>query len=151
MKNWLQSCLVRRMIPHASSRRPDRAGFSLVEVTLALGLVSYALLALLGLFTVALSSSRDSTLETALSQITLHVSSLSRGTAGAQTNYYTHAGSHLPQGGPETYFQVVVTSTASDASTIADTSDNLRLVHLTISSPVDPGVSQIVQTSTFVP
>lgn len=50
--------------------------FSLVEVTIALGIVSFALLALLGLFVVGLSSSKESAMDTAVAQIALHAATI---------------------------------------------------------------------------
>lgn len=130
--------------------RPVRA-FSLVEVTIALGLVSYALLALLGLFTVALSSSRDSTLETALSQITLHAASTYDGTSATQTAYYSYDGVPVATNSTDKYFEMNLVARPSGTSIIPDTSSNLRLLTLSISSEKNPGVTNTVQTSVFVP
>ncbi|MBE2204363.1 MAG: hypothetical protein IAE94_08510 [Chthoniobacterales bacterium] len=117
--------------------------FSLVEVTIALGLVSYAILALLGLFTIALSSSRDSMRETTLSQIALHAASIYDGTSATQTNSYSQDGIPLANGSPDQYFQVNLTATPS---TITNTSPNLRLLTLAITSP---GATNIIQKSSY--
>lgn len=126
-------------------RTARRRGFSLVEVTIALGLVAYALLALLGLFVVGLSSSRESSVETALSQIALHVASTYSGSAPAQPLNYTYDGVAVT--GTSSHFLVNVQSTPS---TIANTSTNLHLITLSITSPMNPGVTNVIQTSAFV-
>jgi uncharacterized protein (TIGR02598 family) len=57
-----------------SSRRSWRGGFSLVEVTIAMGLVSFAVLAILGVFPVGLSSLRQSMNQTVEAQILRSIS-----------------------------------------------------------------------------
>lgn len=128
-----------------------RGGFSLVEVTIALGLVSYALLALLGLFTIALSSSRDSTMETALAQIVLHATSVYDGTSALQTSTYSFDGVPVDPASPDKHFDVTTVTRPSDTSIIPNTSGNLRLLSLVITSDQNPGVTNTVQTSVFVP
>lgn len=125
------------------------AGFSLVEVTVALGLVSYTLLALMGLFTVALSSSRDSTVETALSQVVLHATSIYDKNIPTQTLYYSYAGVQV--GASEKYFELTMVGSPSSDATIPGTSTNLHLLTLSISSPQNPGVTNVVQSSVFLP
>jgi len=132
-------------------RKTDRRGFSLVEVAIALGLVSYALIALLGLLTVALSSSRESSLETALSQIALHAASVYDGTASQQNLAYSYEGIAVNGTNASKYFEVAMVGRPSDAGTIANTSTNLHLLTLSISSPQNPGVTNVIQTSAFVP
>ena len=133
-------------------------GFSLVEVSLALGLVAFVLLALMGLFVVGLNSSRDSSMETAYAQIALRTSSRYPGTATADSTgtvtyqeTYDYEGAPLPAGDPELYFAVEVVGKPSDGSVIAQTSTNLHLITLTITSPQNPGVSKVVHASAFVP
>lgn len=127
------------------------AGFSLVEVTIAVGLVSYTLLALLGLFTVALSSSRDSTMETALAQIVLHASSTYDGAAPERVLSYSYGGSPVEAASPEKHFEVRMVARPSSGATIANTSTNLHLLTFSISSPQNPGVTNVVQSSVFLP
>lgn len=132
-------------------RRQPSAGFSLVEVTIAVGLVSYTLLALLGLFTVALSSSRDSTVETALAQIVLHASSTYDSALPERVLSYSFAGSPVEAASPEKHFEVRMVARPSSGATIANTSTNLHLLTLSISSPQNPGVTNVVQSSVFLP
>ena len=133
-------------------RRPQpSAGFSLVEVTIAVGLVSYTLLALLGLFTVALSSSRDSTMETALAQIVLHASSTYDGAVPERVLSYSYGGSPVEAASPEKHFEVRMVARPSSGATIANTSTNLHLLTFSISSPQNPGVTNVVQSSVFLP
>lgn len=58
-----------------------RTGFSLVEVTIALGLVSFILVSLLALFSVGMQASRESANETLVSQITARTLALVQGSA----------------------------------------------------------------------
>lgn len=128
-------------------RKPNQSlrAFSLVEVTIALGLVSYALLALMGLFTVGLTSSRDSSVETALSQIALHAASKYSSSTNVSYNY-----SGIPsQGTAEDYFAVMVSTNKN--AVIANTSSNLRMLTVSITTPNNPGITNVIQTAVFIP
>ncbi len=59
----------RRAINHKYRRAALARGFSLIEVTLALGIVSFALITILGVMPVGLNSLRDAVDETTESQI----------------------------------------------------------------------------------
>jgi len=136
--------------------RLSRKAFSLVEVTIALGLASYVLVALLGLFTVGLNQTRESTLGTAFSQITQHVASSYNPASPPDpdsTSAYTYEGVALPQGStsPQKFFSVKVKSSPSDVTKIADTSANLHLITISITSESNLGVTNIIQTSAFLP
>jgi uncharacterized protein (TIGR02598 family) len=61
------------------SRRADRGGFSLTEVMLSLGLVTFCLVGLLGLFPVGLSQDRTSTDQTRAAHILEAVADTFRG------------------------------------------------------------------------
>lgn len=121
-----------------------------MEVTIALGLLSYALLALLGLFTVGLSSSRESSMDTALSQIARHVASSYSGTAPAGNLDYTYEGIAVSgtASGLQKYFSVKVESTPSS---ITNTTANLHLIRILVTSEANPKQTNIIQTSAFVP
>jgi uncharacterized protein (TIGR02598 family) len=126
--------------------------FTLVEVTLALGLVSFVLLSLLGLFVVGLTSSRDSSLETALSKIAVDVSSSYDSTLPSPyTNAYNYEGLTSNQAGSS--FQKNFTAKVSTNSTsmIANTSTNLVLITISITSVNNPSVTNIIQTSAYLP
>jgi uncharacterized protein (TIGR02598 family) len=132
--------------PHKIPLRHKR-GFSLVEVTIALGLVSYALLGLLGLLTVGLTSSRDSSVETALSQIALHASSSYQGTTSPYTLYYTYEGAATNQSGA--YFQAEISRMTN--ATIPNAGTNLHLISISVTRPSNPRVTNTIQASAFVP
>lgn len=128
-------------------RKPNQPlrAFSLVEVTIALGLVSYALLALMGLFTVGLTSSRDSSVETALSQIALHAASKYSSSTNVSYNY-----SGIPsQGTADDYFAVTVAPNMN--AVIPNTSSNLRMLTVSITTPNNPGITNVIQTAVFIP
>ena len=57
------------MIPQTSSPQSRLSGFSLVEVTIALGIFAFAVLGLMGMLPIALQTHRDAKLDTVLSQI----------------------------------------------------------------------------------
>lgn len=136
----------------APPRQPasDRA-FTLVEVTLALGLVSFSLLSLLGLFVVGLTSSRDSSLETALSRIAVHVSSTYNPLLPNDEREYSIEGGASNAVNFQKYFTVSVSSTNSDSNKIPNTSSNLKLITISIRSENSPGVTNVIQTAAFVP
>jgi len=62
-------------LPEQSGARGGRSGFSLVEVTIAIGIVSFALVTLLGVVPVGLIASQDAMRQTARSQIIKQISS----------------------------------------------------------------------------
>ncbi len=128
----------------------DRA-FTLVEVTIALGLVSFTLLSLLGLFVVGLTSSRNSSLETALSQIAIHVASTYNTDLPNEERAYSYEGGTSNAANFRKYFTVNVSSTNSDSNRIPNTTSNLRLITISITSANIPGVTNIIQTAAFVP
>ena len=57
------------MIPQTSSPQSRLSGFSLVEVTIALGIFAFAVLGLMGMLPIALQTHRDAKLDTVLAQI----------------------------------------------------------------------------------
>ncbi len=59
-------------VPHALH---NRAAFSLVEVTLAIGIVSFAILSVLGTMSVGLSTVRDAKKDTTSAQIASQIGS----------------------------------------------------------------------------
>lgn len=62
-------------LPQQSGARGGRSGFSLVEVTIAIGIVSFALVTLLGVVPVGLIATQDAMRQTARSQIIKQISS----------------------------------------------------------------------------
>ena len=62
-------------VPEQLVTRGRRSGFSLVEVTIAIGIVSFALVTLLGVVPVGLIASQDAMRQTARSQIIKQISS----------------------------------------------------------------------------
>lgn len=87
------------------SFRSAAGGFSLVEVMLALGVISFAIVSLLGLLTVSSASSRYSEEDTAIAAIARQVDTELRNTltanlptAGA-TWYFDNDGKHLLSAG----------------------------------------------------
>lgn len=145
-----------KLFSNSNSLLRQARGFSLVEVTLALGLVSYVLLGLLGLMVVGLNSSRESTVETALSQIALHVSSTydGSGMSGGALTYekaYSYAGTPLSSPtDPGKYFTAKVEATPSEG-VIPNGTKNLHLIKVSITSAVASDTKKVLQTSAFIP
>lgn len=96
----------------AGSARKQQ-GFSLVEVVSSLGIISFGLVALLGLLPVGLRVSRDSRDSTASAQITQYFSSLARqtppdrlaGVVEPQVFYFDEQGVAVAAGSPEAFYQ----------------------------------------------
>jgi uncharacterized protein (TIGR02598 family) len=72
------------MIPQTSSPQSKLFGFSLVEVTIALGLFSFAVLGLMGMIPIALRTHKEAKLDTVLSQIKQRLAAEALLTDGAQ-------------------------------------------------------------------
>lgn len=72
------------MVPHAFRRCRHASGFSLIEVTLALGVFAFAVLGLMGMIPIALQTHRDAKNETVLSQIKQRLAAEALLTDGAQ-------------------------------------------------------------------
>lgn len=70
-----------------------RSAFSLVEIVLALGIISFALVGIMGLFPVAMKSAQDSQRETRAAQIAMQIFNDLRGTPG--TNSLIATGTNL--------------------------------------------------------
>lgn len=122
--------------------------FSLVEVTIALGIVSFALLALLGLFVVGLSSSKESAMDTAVAQIALHAATIYD---GVDTNLaYSYEGIPKNAGGAnfQPYFAVSVAGTPGG---ITNTPTNFHLIEIAIFSTNNPSLTNVIQTSKYIP
>ncbi len=62
---------MRTLLPNAI--RPRACGFSLVEIVLAIGITSFALIATLGLLPVGLNSLRESSTQTAVANISQYI------------------------------------------------------------------------------
>lgn len=125
----------------ASIRRSKlvrRKGFSLVEVALAMGLVAYVLVALLGLFAVGMNSSRASVVDTAVARIARSV--VVNYDASAMTNNqvvyeraYSYDGELLTSANdPNKHFSVTITGVPSSATDVPESSDRWHLIMIEI-------------------
>ena len=114
--------------------------FSLVEVVLALGILSFAGLAVVGLLVAGLNSSRESNTKLAVANITRHLradlqatnyTSLTNG-----TNYFTDEGYQITNGTTSNRFYTAVISPAAPVyPTNGTTSTNAKTVALNIFYP----------------
>jgi uncharacterized protein (TIGR02598 family) len=123
-------------------------GFSLTEVVLALGIVAFAIVALLGLLSASLGTSRVAEDETRLAAITSDVIDTLRSRPFADvpiaaTYEFDHDGERLTSTGGEPYYQCVL-STTTDTSTTNSTQTNLLSVRMIFTWPagVNPPPNQ---------
>lgn len=143
-----------RQAPVGAILKMGADAFSLVEVTIALGLVAYALLALLGLFVIGLSSSRESARETALAQIGLNA--VSRYNKVNQDFEYNYEGNPVTVGNSNSYYKAAVVRVTPSSSTnstnaFAYTGADLHLLKVSITSSNAPTLTNIVNAAKFLP
>lgn len=83
---------------NCSLGRRSKAGFSLVEVCLALGVFAFAILSVVGLLVIALDTSRETQRDSTLTSIirTMDVDLRTATTSTAQTKYYDTYGKPVP-------------------------------------------------------
>lgn len=142
------------------NRKPK--AFSLVEVTMAIGIVSFAVLTLVALLPSGLRSVRESANETAISAIVrsvrgeLNQASFSDVTTvlPAQVWYFNEAGNRLDESAPEAerFFQINFSSAQPSAQGVPVNFEQImRTLTLTIRYPVfAPVVGQTTRTVTLL-
>ncbi|MGB8355437.1 MAG: Verru_Chthon cassette protein B [Chthoniobacteraceae bacterium] len=150
---------------HASSR-----GFSLVEITMALGIVSCAMLVIVGLLPVGLQSMQDSAVQYGISTLSQQISSelqekpftgsgVDPLALSGTTNYYTREG--MLTTGTDTgmnsypYFAATFTTSGTATSNIPGATttypQNLQLVTVKVSYPYQaPANSQQTNVLSFL-
>lgn len=121
-----------------------RSGFSLVEVTLCLGVVAFALVALMGILPVGLMSAREAITQTAQTQILKRISSelellpfTDLSAYIAQSRTYDYDGKETTNSSDAVY-EVKLSAAAANypgSSNVAGLSDHLRDVRVTIQRP----------------
>lgn len=128
-------------------------GFSLVEIVIALGIVAFALLGIVGLFTAGLRAEKDSYEDTKLADIVATVASSLK--SGQYTNLATpltfdHEGNVADKAGADApYFSVAFTLPSATLNRPGMT--NLQLIRILVSYPVQAPSPQrkIFQLSTL--
>lgn len=129
-------------------RRSCQQGFSLVEVVLALGLVSFCLVALLGLFSVGIKTSKQAAEETNLAAMSSQIITELRATTSSttialnQTYYFDNLGERTNAAGA--YYACLVTSQPDTAL-----SGNLIRGTLVFTWPAQLAVGKRPNTNTF--
>jgi uncharacterized protein (TIGR02598 family) len=118
--------------------------FSLVEVTIALGLVSFSMLAIVGLLPVGLKTFRDSRVETTLGGIQRQMrgeveavpfAMLTNGSFTAGKYYFSDEGTLLP-GSSQAYYEVSTELANTSAPGLAATADtSIRTLKVSVVSP----------------
>jgi uncharacterized protein (TIGR02598 family) len=139
----------------APLRRRER-GFSLVEVVIALGIISFAVVALLGLLTVSANSSRFSDEDTVIASIARQVTAELRSTpfatlpTGGATWYFDHEARRLGAATGAIY-RCQITLTADADYNSSSGAPNLYQVRLVFSSALgsNPAVLQTASTALF--
>jgi uncharacterized protein (TIGR02598 family) len=97
------------------SRRPAaarRAGFTLVEVTVAIGIVAFAMIGMLGLLPVGLTTFQEASTTSIRAQIVQAITSdIARSDSSnisTGTHYFDNEGNSLETNGPKTVYTAVV-------------------------------------------
>lgn len=107
---------------------PKIGGFTLVEVTMALGIISFALLAMIGLMPAGLGSLRDSTQQSINAQILQQISSgLVVNSFASRTDFSEFSGTNM-------YFN-------EEAQLLANSSGARYKAAITAQNPSLPGVA----------
>ncbi len=116
-----------------------RAGFSLVEVVSSLGIVSFGLVALLGLLPVGIQVSRDSRESTAEAQITQYLSNFVHQSSSSQLTdliephafYFDRQGLSLPEDSADIFYRVTLSQESEQGATLlADSSLATLQIHV---------------------
>jgi len=133
----------------------SRTGFSLVEVTLAIGIVSFALVTLLGIVPIGLMANQEAMGQTARSHILKQISSdlgmLPYDKVSgylAATQYYDYDGKRL-SGQSGTTFTVALTNAAASypgSTNLADLDQRLARVKVSIRRAAEPEAAAILTT-----
>ncbi|CAN5385296.1 hypothetical protein BH09VER1_BH09VER1_07410 [soil metagenome] len=129
-------------------KRAYGAGFSLVEVILAIGVASFCLLAILGLFSVAFRTgmqARD-TMAVAGASVSL------MGEIRARTNYTFPATNYYDNDGQKTnvagaLYECVVTRTTVSSTNLPDVGTNLSQVSMSFTWPASVSAAQRKNTN----
>lgn len=111
-----------------SSNPPKAGGFTLVEVTVALGIISFALLAMIGVMPAGLGSLRDSTQQSINAQILQQISS------GLVVNSFANRADFSVFSGTNLYFD-------GEAQLLANSSGARYKAAITAQNPNLPGVA----------
>ncbi|XHR30548.1 MAG: Verru_Chthon cassette protein B [Chthoniobacteraceae bacterium] len=138
---------------HSHNRGSIRGAFSLIEVTIAMGIISFAVTALVALLPGGLQAVRDSATETSLSAIVRQVrSELNQASftdvttqLPSQTWYFSEAGLRLVDTNTtDRFFAVTFSATTPELAGQADSfEESARSLLLTVSYPsFAPAASQ---------
>ena len=123
-----------------------RTGFSLVEVVLAIGVVAFGIVALLGMLTLSTGLSRNSDQDTMLATMSRQVTSELRNTAFASLPptgtilYFDADGTKLTSNKGAIY-QCQINLTADTSYKSSDSTQNLYQVRLVFASALVPSAS----------
>lgn len=139
-------------------------GFSLVEIAMALGILAFVLMAVLGLLGVGLDSSRQAQVDTMRATIARTI--LSRVISDLRTNtsdgyfdsfssappaYFTYDGLESA-GEKDRYYECLVEAAGSTSGLRPEAASNMRAVKVTVRYPYGVGVKQssnVVHASVF--
>jgi len=120
--------------------------FTLVEVTLAIGIMAFSLLALLGLFSVGFQASRRSADATTLPKVIEQLKQEEKSGSGTEvgatrTVFFTYDGEETTAA--NAHYQCEIEATSPDVTVLPHTSGNLVLLTITITSPGNESKVQI--------
>lgn len=128
---------------HSPPFGADRGGFSLVEVVLALGIVSFAMVGIMGLLPVGLDAFRQSINLTVESQIAQQIINNAQvvpyDKLAGYTHFYDENGSEVASGDPQQIYTATVSLTNPAASLTANLPHGITTtLVVTISNKTQP-------------
>lgn len=126
--------------------RSQERGFSLVEVVIAIGLVTFCLVALMALFSVGFSTSREATADTVLAGLYAQIASDPQ--AETNTNNYDNRG-QVTTNAATALYACRVTKSAVSTNEFAGISTNLTRVTIQMTSPASVPAAKRRWTNTF--
>jgi uncharacterized protein (TIGR02598 family) len=129
-----------------------RGGFSLVEVTIALGVLSFAAVAIIGILPVGLTSMRQSMNQTVEAQIVRSIAAQAVTTSFtnlARTAYYDTDGQPLDGAGGAYYTATITTAPSSYPGSQQSSTITNSLVSLTIQLVAQQNSAAVGTTNTY--
>lgn len=129
----------------------NRAGFSLVEVVLAIGIIAFCLVAVVGLFSVGQLASQRATDDTSLAAASFQVISKirSRTNSALPTNYFFDLQGRMVPSIDEASYVCEVVSSAVPETEVANISTNLARVKIQFTWPASVPQGRRPNTNTF--
>jgi uncharacterized protein (TIGR02598 family) len=150
--------MIRLSLPSSKSKAADCRGFSLVEMTIAVGIFSFTILAILGSLPIGLSSIHDSIGDSAIANISQQIRSELQQVSFNSSNpasiqnfvnssyYYSSEGD--PTDASNAYYKAVISATNAVAGSTTYSPANAQMVTINLVYP--QGIPSQNQKSSMV-